>query len=146
MVKYCLPSTGIIIFPSVSIPVNKYKNVDIREYIYDMDVVMAAADLIISRSGAITVSEICAIGVPAVLIPSPNVTNNHQEYNACALSDEGAAITILEEDFNVETLKEAADSILKDTEVSDRMREKALSMAKRDATEIIYNKITRLIK
>lgn len=124
---------------------NKYKNVDIREYIYDMDRVMAAADLIVCRSGAITVSEICALGVPSVLVPSPNVTNNHQEYNARALSDEGAAITILENDFDVDSLKNAADKILNDEDVASQMKKKALSIAKYDAAEIIYNKMCKLI-
>ena len=73
-------------------------NINVVSYIHNMDEVLSASDLVICRSGAITVSELSALGKPAILVPSPNVTNNHQEYNARALSDSGAAITILEKD------------------------------------------------
>ena len=72
--------------------------IDMREYIYDMPLEMAAADVVISRSGAATCNEIAASGTPSILIPSPNVTNNHQERNARVLSDKNAAVTILEKD------------------------------------------------
>jgi len=91
------------------------------------------------------VSEICALGVPSVLVPSPNVTHNHQEYNARALSDNGAAITILENEFNADALKGAVDSILKDETAAEDMRKKARSMAKLNASEIIYNKMRKII-
>ena len=70
------------------------ENIKLLEYIDNMDIVMNAADVVVCRSGAITLAELCVLGRPSVLIPSPNVTNNHQEYNARALSDNGAAITI----------------------------------------------------
>lgn len=74
----------------------KADNLDIREFINDMDVCMAAADLVICRAGAITLSEIQALGKPAILIPSPNVAENHQYHNAMALVNAGAA-DIIEE-------------------------------------------------
>ncbi|UKI35588.1 MAG: hypothetical protein L6V93_15860 [Clostridiales bacterium] len=58
---------------------------EILPYIHNMDTYLAAADLVICRSGAITLSEICALKKPSILIPSPNVTHNHQEFNASAL-------------------------------------------------------------
>jgi len=145
-VRICI-ATGVHGYERVAarIRAEKYPNVEIREYIYNMDVMLSAADLVVCRSGAITVSEICALGVPSVLVPSPNVTHNHQEYNARALSDNGAAITILENEFNADALKGAVDSILKDETAAEDMRKKARSMAKLNASEIIYNKMRKII-
>ena len=66
--------------------------VEVREYIYDMPLVMAAADLVICRAGASTISELTALGTPALMVPSPYVTNNHQEKNARALEEAGGAV------------------------------------------------------
>lgn len=122
------------------------KNISIVPYIHNMDEAMNAADVVVSRSGAITVSELCALGKPAILIPSPNVTNNHQEYNARALSDNGAAITILEKDFSLSSMKEALDKILNDSEFCKDMKEKSISISSINALEIIYNEMKNLIK
>lgn len=127
------------------IDAEKYPNVEIKQYIHNMDKILSAADLVVCRSGAITVSEICALGVPSILVPSPNVTRNHQEYNARALSDDGAAITILEKDFNADSLKSAVYSIINDTIASDAMRAKARSMGKLNAADMIYDKICKII-
>lgn len=121
-------------------------NISIVPYIHNMDEVLNAADLVVCRSGAITVSEISALGKPAILVPSPNVTNNHQEYNARALSDNGAAITILEKDFNIESLTEAVDLILSSEETQSKMSKKSIAISSVSALDIIYNKITELVK
>ena len=118
------------------------KNISILPYIHNMDEAMNAADVVVCRSGAITVSELCALGKPAILIPSPNVTNNHQEYNARALSDNGAAITILEKDFSLRTLSEALDRILDNDIV---MSKKSFAISNTNALEIIYNQMEELI-
>ncbi len=122
------------------------ENIKILEYIDNMDVVMNAADLVVCRSGAITLAELCALKRPSVLIPSPNVTNNHQEYNARALSDNGAAITICEKDFNIETLTKAVYSVVYDENKADLMSQKAEKLAITDATEKIYTSIINLTK
>jgi UDP-N-acetylglucosamine--N-acetylmuramyl-(pentapeptide) pyrophosphoryl-undecaprenol N-acetylglucosamine transferase len=111
-----------------------------------MDEVLNAADLVICRSGAITVSELSALGKPAILVPSPNVTNNHQEYNARALSDNGGAITILEKDFNEISLKEAVNSIISSEKAQREMSKKSISISSVSALDIIYGKITELAK
>jgi UDP-N-acetylglucosamine--N-acetylmuramyl-(pentapeptide) pyrophosphoryl-undecaprenol N-acetylglucosamine transferase len=153
--KYGVPSgirmcfaTGRYGFEDVSsrITPDKFPQVEVKQYIHNMDTVLSSADLVVCRSGAITVSEICALGVPAILVPSPNVTRNHQEYNARALSDKGAAITILEKDFDAVSLKTAADNIINDNSLSDGIRIKALAMAKTNAAEIIYDKLCKIIK
>ena len=120
------------------------KNIEIKKYIDNMNQVMNAADILICRSGAITLSEICALGKPSVLIPSPYVTNNHQEYNAKALSDNGAAIMISERDLNVSTLSEQIDRLLSDEQLYNNMSINAKKMSTVTATDIIYNKLKEL--
>lgn len=86
--------------------------VDVREYIYDMPAVMAAADLIMCRSGASTLGELAALGAPALLIPSPNVTNHQQEKNARLLRDLGAAQVLMEGSFDAAGLYRAVLELL----------------------------------
>ena len=86
--------------------------VDVREYIYNMPTVMAAADVIISRAGASSCNEIAASGTPCVLIPSPNVTDNHQEKNARVISDKGGAVLLLESECTAQRLYEEIQNIL----------------------------------
>ena len=80
------------------------KGMDIREYIYNMPTVMAAADLVMCRSGASTLSELTLLGKPAILVPSPNVTNNHQEKNARVLEKVGGARVLAEGEFSADSL------------------------------------------
>ncbi len=87
---------------------------DIREYIYNMPTVMAAADVIISRSGASTLNEIGASGTPAIFIPSPNVTANHQEKNARVLSDKDGAVLVLESECTPEKMYAEITALLAD--------------------------------
>lgn len=102
--------------------------VDVRPYIYDMPKVMAAADLVMCRSGASTLAELTALGKPALLIPSPNVTNNHQEKNARVLERLGGARVHLEGEFSAESLYEEVCALLSD---SDTL--KSMSCAMKDA-------------
>lgn len=120
------------------------ENIQILKYINNMDVVMNAADMVIARSGAITLSELSVLGKPSVLIPSPNVTNNHQEYNARALADNSAAIMILEKDFTVDTLADAVQKITGDEKVYYKMQESAKKIGTADATDIIYRQLLKI--
>ena len=99
-------------------------NIEIKKYIDNMDVVMNAADVVICRSGAITLSELCTLGKTSILIPSPNVTNNHQEYNARALESIGAAVKISETDFNVQRLEKEINSASKITDENGKKKDK----------------------
>ena len=90
------------------------QSIDMREYIYNMPTVMAAADVIISRAGASSCNEIAASGTPCILIPSPNVTDNHQEKNARVLEGHGGAVVILEKDCTAQRLMDEIQTILKD--------------------------------
>jgi len=88
--------------------------IDIRAYIHDMPAVMAAADLVLCRAGASTLAELTALGKPAILVPSPNVTANHQEENAMALERGGGALMIREQDCSGEILYDAVSALLAD--------------------------------
>jgi len=120
-------------------------HVEVKKYIHNMDVALAAADLAICRSGAITVSELMALGVPSILIPSPNVTNNHQEYNARALADNGAAVMIAEKDFDVHSLERETKRLLDHPQILRETAEHAIAMSKTQATEMIYDKLVSMM-
>jgi len=124
----------------------QYPDLEMREYIYDMPRLMAAADLVICRAGAATISEVCASGTPCIMVPSPNVTDNHQEKNARVLEAHGAAMVIREADCTGESLYEAAKSLLQDPGKLRSMRTAARSMAVVDSAEQICGVIRELAK
>ena len=117
--------------------------VDIREYIDDMPSVMGEADIIISRSGASTIAELTAIGRPAILIPSPNVTENHQEENARQLQKAGGAVMILEKDCTGDTLFEVVSSLLENKEGLKKMSDALKSLLVSDATARIVDTVLK---
>ena len=120
--------------------------VEVREYIYDMPLVMAAADLVLCRAGASTISELTAIAKPSILVPSPNVTANHQEKNARVLSGQGAAVLLLEKDCPNGELYDQASALLNDPARRDGMVRALNSMAVPDAGEKIYQTLMGLLK
>ena len=120
--------------------------VEVREYIYDMPLVMAAADLVLCRAGASTISELTAIAKPAVLVPSPNVTANHQEKNARVLSEQGAAVLLREADCVEDTLYDTASLLLRERERRDAMVRALTAMAVPDAGEKIYQTLLEIMK
>ena len=110
------------------VDVGKTTAITMQEYIYNMPTVMAAADVMISRAGASSCSEIAASGTPCILIPSPNVTDNHQEKNARVIADKGGAVLLLEKDCSAQKLYEIVQQIL-----SDEQKQNAMSAALRSA-------------
>ena len=118
--------------------------IDIREYITDMDVCMAAADLVISRAGAITLGEIGACGKAALLIPSPYVAENHQYHNGMTLKNVGAAELIEEKDLTSEKLIEVVSDLLNDKDKLNSMEKAAYENAIIDANERIYKVLMEL--
>ncbi len=100
----------------VGVDLENANGLDLREYIYDMPTCMAAADVIISRAGASSLNEIAATGTPCILIPSPNVTDNHQEKNARAIERQGGAVVILEKDCTAQLLYDTVAQLLSDEE------------------------------
>ena len=114
-------------------------------FIYDMDDAYQAADLVVSRAGAISISEIAVVGKPSILVPSPNVTDDHQTKNAQVLSELNAAMLITDKDAP-QTLVNACIELIKDTEKMSEMQEKLEQIAKPQATETIANRIASLIE
>ena len=120
-------------------------SIEMREYFYNMPVLMSAADVIISRSGAATCNEIAASGLPSILIPSPNVTNNHQEKNARVLSDRDAAVLMLESECTGEKLMEQLTALLADPGRREKMGKQLHSMVRLDSTDRICDIVEELI-
>ena len=127
----------------------EYENeamLDIREYIYNMPTVMAAADVIIGRAGSATCNEIAAAGVPCILIPSPNVTNNHQEKNARVLEEAGGAVVVLEKDCSAEKMYELVKELLADETRRGDMTKALHGLVKSDSAERICDLVEELAK
>ena len=120
--------------------------VEVREYIYDMALVMRGADLVICRAGASTISELTALGVPAIIVPSPNVTNHHQEKNAQVLAGHGAARMILEPACSGERLFRETAEILSDGGLRAEMGKNMASLGVPDAGERIYRTLMGLLR
>lgn len=128
----------------MGIDLQKHPAVQLREYIYDMPMLMAAADLIICRAGASTISEVAASATPCIMVPSPNVTDNHQEKNARVLEARGAAMVLREEECDGDRLFEMVQTLLADPEKMASMRHALHQMAVVDAAERIYSTILEL--
>lgn len=107
---------------------------------------MAAADVVVSRAGAITVSEIAALGKPSILIPSPNVVRNHQEQNAREFENKNAAELILEKDLTSDALYDKIMSMVSDKDRLKEMSENLKPLAKVDALEKIYELMIKMAK
>ena len=119
-------------------------NVKIVEYI-DIPKCLAAADLVICRSGASTLSELQALGKPSILIPSPYVTENHQYHNAMALVNNGAALILEEKDLSADKLTEQVNELIKNRAKLDEIAQNAKKMAVVDATQRIYDTLCEII-
>lgn len=124
----------------------KERGMDVREYIYDMPLVMAAADLVVCRSGASTLSELTTLGRPAILVPSPNVTNNHQDKNARVLEKAGAAVVIPESEITEDKLLGSVSLLLSRPDTLAAMSEQMKKIGIGDATDRIADIILDLAK
>lgn len=119
-----------------------YPQLVIRPYLHEMEYALAAADLCVGRAGATYLAEITACGLPAVLVPYPFASENHQQYNAQSLVDCGAAAMILDKELSGETLYRALQPLVEDAGYRAAMAEKAAQAGNRDA----LNKIIALLK
>ncbi len=120
------------------IDLKQYPRIQAREYIDDMALWTAAADLVVSRAGAITISELEVIGKPSILVPYPYAAENHQYHNAKVLADHGAAILIEEKDYQREQLIAQIDDLYQHPEKLDALGRNAAALAACDTTERIY--------
>ena len=118
----------------------------LREYINDMDRCLAAADIVICRAGASSLSEIQALGKPSILVPYPYAAENHQYYNAKTLADRDAAILIEEKDFTGERLLSEVEKLLADPKKLAEMGRNAKDMAILDASQRITECVCKIVK
>jgi UDP-N-acetylglucosamine--N-acetylmuramyl-(pentapeptide) pyrophosphoryl-undecaprenol N-acetylglucosamine transferase len=114
------------------------RNISLLPFVHNMPDVLAATHLLVSRAGASTLAEITALGIPAILIPSPYVTNNHQEKNARGLEKAGAAEVILERELTGERLRQSLSGLLDDRERWKSMRDASLKLGMPQAATEIY--------
>lgn len=126
------------------VDLNADTGIRMLEYIYNMPTVMAAADVVISRAGASSCNEIAASGTPCILIPSPNVTDNHQEKNARALADSGAAVLVLEKDCTAEKLMAEITDLVNNKQRAAQMEKALHKMCVLDSAERLCEIIAEL--
>lgn len=129
-----------------NIDLTNNESVKTLEFIDNMDTCLAAADLVICRAGAITISELQATGKPAILVPSPNVTENHQFHNAMALVKEGAALLLEEKDYTKEKVISMVKDLYNDREKLRELSKNASRLAILDTAKRMYDGITELLK
>ena len=139
--------TGKGYFETYRAQLGKYdlRKIRVHDFVKEMDLAYAAADVVISRSGALAVSELCIAAKPSILVPSPNVAEDHQTKNAMALVDKHAAIMITDKDAR-EKLVDEALKLLFDEQRADRLRENIRKLGRPQATEDIVNEIEKLIR
>lgn len=120
-------------------------NIELLDYIYNMPQRLAAADVVVCRSGAMTMSEIALYGKAAIFVPSPNVTDDQQYKNARVFADAGAGTVIKDAEFTKDTLVSAVEMLLSDDEKRLKTEQAARSFATPDANDVIYDNIIKLI-
>ena len=119
------------------------QNIRVCSYIRDMPDYLAAADLVIGRAGALSVAEICVSGRPSILIPSPNVTGNHQYFNARSVADRGGAVLIEEKNLTPERLIAEVDRLESEPEKRNAMGEASRNCVPHNSAELIYEEIRK---
>lgn len=137
--------TGEIYYKQVFDKIVKNDSIVMKDFIRNMEAAYACADLVISRAGAISVSELCIVGKPTILIPSPNVAEDHQTKNAMALVNENAAKIIKDEDAQSK-LKDVIDEILLDENIQNTLSKNIKKFEAKDAVVKIVDEIERIIK
>lgn len=128
------------------IDINKLNNIKVVPYIYNMEEMMNLANIIISRSGAMTITEVSKCEKPAIFIPFPFATENHQEYNAKVLENVNAARIILDKDLNKESLNNMLNDMIKDKEKLLEMGHNAAKVVIPNVEDKIYAEIKKLVK
>ena len=129
-----------------NINIENIVNAKILPYIYNMEEIMNVSNIIVARSGAMTITEISNLGKPSILVPLPNVSQDHQLYNAKVLENVGAAKIILNNELTKDNLNKEIEKIIKEPELMKKMGEKALSKSVKNVQENIYKEISKVIK
>ncbi len=131
---------------TLHININNIPKMKVIPYIYNMEELMNVVDVIVSRSGAMTITEISNLGKPAILVPLPNVSHDHQLYNAKALENIDAAKIILNDKMCGDVLSREIEEIISDKEHMKKMGQNALKISTTNAEETIYEEIKKLVK
>lgn len=131
---------------NVHMNINHIDGMKIMPYIYNMEEVMNIANVMIGRAGAMTVTEISNLGKPSILVPLPNVSHNHQLYNAKVLEKVGAAKIILNDELTGEKLNHAIEEIILDKYKMQKMGENALKVSTNQVEDRIYQEVRKLLK
>lgn len=121
-------------------------NIRIEPYLYNMGEVLASADLAVCRGGAITLSELTALGIPSILVPSPYVAENHQEHNARALEHKGAAVVILQSQLNAEILYGQIQKLISNRDIRTKMATDAKKIGIRNASASLYSLLKEVMR
>ncbi len=129
-----------------NINIDNIENTKILPYIYNMQEIMETSDLVVCRSGAMTITEISTLGKPAIFIPFPFATENHQEYNAKVLEKVGAAKIILDKDLTYTKLNETINQMVINKQELEQMGQNAKKVAKQNVADTIYKEIRRAIE
>lgn len=129
-----------------NISINNIENAKIVPYIYNMEEIMNISNLIVARSGAMTITEISNLGKPSILIPLPNVSGNHQLYNAKVLERIGAAKIILNDELDDKKLNAQIEEIVLDKNKEAQMAKNSLKVSTSDVEDKIYNEIVKIVK
>ncbi|MBR5251885.1 MAG: undecaprenyldiphospho-muramoylpentapeptide beta-N-acetylglucosaminyltransferase [Oscillospiraceae bacterium] len=124
---------------------NDENKIKVYEYLYDIAKYMAAADVIICRCGALTIAELSCMGKASILIPSPNVAENHQYHNGKVLEDLGAAILIEEKNLNEKTITDSFEKLYQNPQLVKEMGGKARLAHNPDCVDIIYNNLMDML-
>ncbi len=133
-------------FERENININNLKNVKVVPYIYNMEEIMNISDLMVCRSGAMTITEVSIVGKPAIFIPLPSMSANRQEDNALVLKKIGAAKMILNNDLNGQILSDEIDDIILDKLELEEMGKMASTIAPKDVEERIFEEIEKILK
>ena len=138
--------TGAIYYERIQQEIKDKKpdNLQVHQFISRMDLAYAVAGVVISRAGAGTISELCLVGKPAILVPSPNVAEDHQTKNAMALVEKDAAVMIPDGEIDKKLFPEAVQ-VISDENRCQRLSEKIKTLAKPKATENIVNEVEKLL-
>ena len=120
------------------------KDTKILPYLHNMPEALNITDLIVTSAGAISLSEISAVGIPAILIPKSYTAENHQEYNARSFEKKGAAVVMLEKELKWDRLLSEISRLLKNREELNKMSNNSKKMGKYDSTRLIIKEIDKL--
>lgn len=137
--------TGSVYYQAITIKLPGSPDVKVFEFLNRMDLAYALADVIISRAGAGTISELCAVGKPVILVPSPNVAEDHQTKNAMALVDREAAFLVTDHEADKKLTKATLD-LLQDQAKCAELSQNISKMASINADEIIANEVLKIAK